>query len=152
MLESSETIDAQFSKRTKRVLRRTDIQLIDFGSAVQRGDRHSSTVSTRHYRAPEVVMGLDWNQEIDIWSIGCILVELYTGVPLFQTHDDCEHLRMMEIILGDIPSEISHRAPKGFFTRTGKVAYPDGENESFSQAFMDTLIPIQVFLQLIIRN
>ncbi len=38
-----------------------------------------------------------------MWSVGCILFELYLGVTLFQTHDNREHLAMMERILGPIP-------------------------------------------------
>ena len=65
----------------------TDIRLIDFGSAIFDSDYHSSVVSTRHYRAPEIILGLGWSFECDIWSIGCILVEFYMGTALFQTHD-----------------------------------------------------------------
>ncbi len=56
-----------------------DIKLIDFGSATFESDYHSSIVSTRHYRAPEVILGLGWSFPCDIWSVGCILVELLTG-------------------------------------------------------------------------
>lgn len=35
-----------------------------------------------------------------MWSIGCILLELFTGRALFQTHDNLEHLAMMEIVCG----------------------------------------------------
>lgn len=38
-----------------------------------------------------------------MWSIGCILFELYLGITLFQTHDNREHLAMMQRILGEIP-------------------------------------------------
>ena len=33
-----------------------------------------------------------------MWSVGCILVEFYTGDALFQTHDNLEHLAMMEMV------------------------------------------------------
>jgi CDC-like kinase len=46
---------------------------------------------------------LGWAQPCDVWSVGCILFELYLGVTLFQTHDNREHLAMMERILGPIP-------------------------------------------------
>ena len=46
---------------------------------------------------------LGWAQPCDVWSIGCILFELYLGVTLFQTHDNREHMAMMERILGPIP-------------------------------------------------
>ena len=55
------------------------IKVIDFGSATFDANYHSSVVSTRHYRAPEVILGLGWTFPCDIWSIGCILVELACG-------------------------------------------------------------------------
>ena len=61
----------------------SDIKVIDFGSATFSDQYHSTIVSTRHYRAPEVILGLGWSFEADIWSIGCILVELVTGRPVF---------------------------------------------------------------------
>ena len=53
-------------------------------------------MSTRHYRAPEVILGLGWSFPCDLWSAGCILVELATGDALFQTHENLEHLAMMQ--------------------------------------------------------
>ena len=52
----------------------TDIRLIDFGSATFEKDYHSAVVSTRHYRAPEIILGIGWSYPCDLWSIGCILV------------------------------------------------------------------------------
>jgi dual-specificity kinase len=43
--------------KQKRILRNTDIRLIDFGSATFEDEYHSSVVSTRHYRAPEIILG-----------------------------------------------------------------------------------------------
>jgi len=80
------------------VLLDTEIRLIDFGSATFQDEYHSSVVSTRHYRAPEIILGLGWSYPCDIWSIGCILVEFFTGDALFQTHDNLEHLAMMESV------------------------------------------------------
>lgn len=80
----------------RKVLLDTEIRLIDFGSATFQDEYHSSVVSTRHYRAPEIILGLGWSFPCDIWSIGCILVEFFTGDALFQTHDNLEHLAMME--------------------------------------------------------
>ena len=82
----------------RSVLLDTEIRLIDFGSATFEEEYHSSVVSTRHYRAPEIILGLGWSYPCDIWSIGCILVEFFTGDALFQTHDNLEHLAMMESV------------------------------------------------------
>lgn len=76
------------------------IQVIDFGSAIFDDEYHSLIVSTRHYRAPEIVLGTGWSFPCDMWSIGCILVELIIGEPLFKTHDNLEHLAMIEKIAG----------------------------------------------------
>jgi len=82
------------------VLLDSEIRLIDFGSATFNDEYHSSVVSTRHYRAPEIILNLGWSFSCDIWSIGCILVEFFTGDALFQTHDNLEHLAMMESVCG----------------------------------------------------
>ena len=88
------------SSETRRVLLDSEIRLIDFGSATFDDEYHSSVVSTRHYRAPEIILNLGWSFPCDIWSIGCILVEFFTGDALFQTHDNLEHLAMMESVCG----------------------------------------------------
>lgn len=41
-----------------------------------------------------------------MFSIGCILVEFYTGDALFQTHDNLEHLGMMEVVMGRMPERL----------------------------------------------
>ena len=65
-------------------MRNTEIKVIDFGSATFDWEHHSTIVSTRHYRAPEVILELGWSQPCDVWSIGCILFELIFGFTLFQ--------------------------------------------------------------------
>jgi dual-specificity kinase len=52
-----------------------------------------SVVCTRQYRPPEVTLGLEWTHCVDLWSMGCILVELWTGAVLFSTHDEVQHTR-----------------------------------------------------------
>ena len=72
-------------KGKRRVLQNTKITVIDFGSATFENEHHTKIVSTRHYRAPEVILELGWSHECDLWSLGCILVELKTGQVIFQT-------------------------------------------------------------------
>jgi len=102
-------------KRDNRKVRNTAINLIDFGSATFDHEHHSTIVSTRHYRAPEVILELGWSQPCDVWSVGCIMFELYTGYTLFQTHDNREHLAMMERILGTIPYRMAKKSKSGYF-------------------------------------
>ncbi|KAF1985206.1 kinase-like protein [Aulographum hederae CBS 113979] len=96
---SSSTSTAR-TARHRKVLLDPEIRLIDFGSATFNDEYHSSVVSTRHYRAPEIILNLGWSFPCDIWSIGCILVEFFTGDALFQTHDNLEHMAMMEPVCG----------------------------------------------------
>ncbi|KEY65911.1 hypothetical protein S7711_07942 [Stachybotrys chartarum IBT 7711] len=103
----------------RRVLLDTEIQLIDFGSATFQDEYHSSVVSTRHYRAPEIILGLGWSFPCDIWSIGCILVEFFTGDALFQTHDNLEHLAMMEAVVGSRIDTHLVQAVNKMSTRSG---------------------------------
>lgn len=44
----------------------------------------------------------EWNEKSDIWSLACILVELYTGELLFAVHEDLEHLAIIEKIIGPL--------------------------------------------------
>lgn len=84
-------------------------QIIDFGSATFEDSYHSSVVCTRHYRAPEVILGMGWSFPCDVWSVGCIIAELVTGDALFQTHENLEHLALMEALLGPIPKSVIPR-------------------------------------------
>jgi len=93
-----------------KTLRSTEIRLIDFGSATFDKEYHATVVSTRHYRAPEIILGLGWSHPCDIWSIGCILVEFFTGEALFQTHENLEHLAMMEKVFGPMPRDYADTA------------------------------------------
>lgn len=115
--------DVTKKKIVKRV-KRSDVKLIDFGSATFDHEHHSRIVTTRHYRAPEVILELGWSQPCDVWSIGCIMFELYLGSTLFQTHDNLEHLAMMERILGAIPYRIGRRTKTKYFYH-GKLVWDD---------------------------
>jgi len=100
--------------------------LIDFGSATFEEEYHSTVVSTRHYRAPEIILGLGWSFPCDAYSLGCILVEFYTGVALYQTHDNLEHLAMMEMVMGKMPERFARagaRTRPEFF-KGGRIDWP----------------------------
>jgi hypothetical protein len=60
----------------------------------------------------QVILGLGWSFQCDLWSAGCILVELITGRALFQTHENLEHLAMIERVVQPIPCDMVKRASK----------------------------------------
>ncbi|OVA20834.1 Protein kinase domain [Macleaya cordata] len=113
----------------KRLPKSSAIKVIDFGSATYDRRDHSYIVSTRHYRAPEVILGLGWSHPCDIWSIGCILVELCSGETLFKTHENLEHLAMMERVLGPLPlhmlKRVGYHAEK-YIRRGCRLNWPEG--------------------------
>jgi dual-specificity kinase/CDC-like kinase len=84
----------------------TKVKVIDFGGATYDNEKKSCIVNTRQYRAPEVILGYPrWSYPSDLWSAGCIIAELYTGHLLFQTHDNAEHLALMEQACGKFRKE-----------------------------------------------
>ncbi|KAI8472567.1 MAG: kinase-like domain-containing protein [Monoraphidium minutum] len=102
---------------------RCEVKVIDLGSSCFVTDHLSSYVQSRSYRAPEVILGLRYDQKIDIWSLGCILSELATGYVLFQNDSLATLLARLEGILGPLPSSMvsqgrySHR----FYTRSRQL-------------------------------
>jgi serine/threonine protein kinase len=69
-------------------------------------EKKSSIVNTRQYRAPEVILGCGWSFPSDLWSAGCIIAELYRGELLFGTHDNEEHLALIERAVGPFSKEL----------------------------------------------
>jgi len=117
--------DGSFSRKLPKS---SAIKLIDFGSTAYHHQDRSYIVSTRHYRAPEVILGHGWSYPCDIWSVGCILVELCSGETLFQTHENLEHLAMMERVLGPLPRHMLERADQHAdkYIRRGRLNWPEG--------------------------
>jgi len=91
-------------------------------------------VSTRHYRAPEIILGLGWSFPCDIWSIGCILVEFYTGDALFQTHDNLEHLAMMQAVCGP---RIDAKLVRAISAKSGSGGSSTNASKYFKGARLD---------------
>ncbi|KAM6994219.1 dual specificity protein kinase CLK2b isoform 1-T1 [Tautogolabrus adspersus] len=115
-------------KCNERRVNDTSVRLVDFGSATFDHEHHSTVISTRHYRAPEVILELGWSHPCDVWSIGCILFEYYEGFTLYQTHDNKEHLAMMESILGPIPQRMIQRSRKQKYFHRGRLDWNECSN------------------------
>ena len=86
------------------------VKLCDFGSAFYIDDPDSN-ISTpylvsRFYRAPEIILGLSYDYGIDIWGIGTVLYELYTGHVLFPGRTNNDMLRLMMMIKGKFPNKL----------------------------------------------
>lgn len=64
----------------KKKSNKGEVKIIDFGSACFEDEKLYSYIQSRFYRAPEVLLGSGYSTSIDIWSLGCILAELYNGI------------------------------------------------------------------------
>ncbi|ETV90689.1 CMGC/DYRK protein kinase [Aphanomyces invadans] len=105
------------------------IKLIDFGSASYVTDELTYYIQSRAYRAPEVILGLQYDERIDLWSLGCILAELYSGRVLFQ-HDSIPTLLASIIsVVGNIPPTMLATSPDAskYFTPDHSLYTTDPE-------------------------
>ncbi len=97
---------------------KSSIKLIDFGSSCFSHERIYTYIQSRFYRAPEIMLGIPYTTGIDIWSLGCILAELYTGTtalsqigyPLFPGENEPEQMSMI--------MEVNGLPPKGMLDVT----------------------------------
>jgi glycogen synthase kinase 3 beta len=58
------------------------LKVCDFGSAKRliKGEVNVSYICSRYYRAPELIFGAtEYNNSIDVWSVGCVMAELLLG-------------------------------------------------------------------------
>ncbi|XP_011166721.1 uncharacterized protein LOC105200730 isoform X2 [Solenopsis invicta] len=99
----------------------SSIKVIDFGSSCYSHQRVYTYIQSRFYRSPEVILGLPYGTPIDMWSLGCILAELYTGYPLFPGEDEIEQLACIMEVLGLPPEHIINHATRRrlFFDQKG---------------------------------
>lgn len=56
-------------------------------------------IQSRFYRSPEVLLGIPYDLAIDMWSLGCILVEMHTGEPLFSGKDEVSSTYTIDVLL-----------------------------------------------------
>ncbi|KAF2210204.1 hypothetical protein CERZMDRAFT_45754 [Cercospora zeae-maydis SCOH1-5] len=83
------------------------VKICDFGTATLQQDAELTPyLVSRFYRAPEVIMGMDFDYAIDMWSIGCTLYELYTGRILFNGADNNNMLRVIQDCRGKLPNRL----------------------------------------------
>lgn len=80
------------------------IKIIDFGSACDERQTVYTYIQSRFYRSPEVLLGLPYSSAIDMWSLGCIVVELFLGLPLFPGSSEYNQVSRIVDMLGNPPN------------------------------------------------
>ncbi|CAG9333679.1 POM1_5 [Blepharisma stoltei] len=119
---------------------KSGLKVIDFGSACFEDEKIYTYIQSRFYRAPEIILGIEYTTAIDMWSFGCVLAELFLGYPLFPGESEAEQLLCIMEIRGLPPAkilEISTRKslffdnddkPKIASNSKGRVRYPATKN------------------------
>ena len=77
-----------------------------------------------------------------MFSIGCLLLELYTGEVLFPTHEDLEQVAMMEIVMGKMPPNILDRA-RSVLSSPSTLFEPPSRTEDPNAILSSSMILLQ---------
>ena len=76
------------------------VKIIDFGSSCFEDKKTFTYIQSRFYRAPEIILGANYDNKIDIWSLGCLLSELFTGSPLIAGKNEIDQIGLMLEMFG----------------------------------------------------
>ncbi|CAJ2503128.1 Uu.00g105220.m01.CDS01 [Anthostomella pinea] len=100
----------------------SEIKVIDFGSSCFETEKVYTYIQSRFYRSPEVILGMTYGLPIDMWSLGCILAELFTGVPIFPGENEQEQLACIMEVFGPPEKHLIEKSTrkKLFFDSMGK--------------------------------
>ncbi|XP_058479748.1 cyclin-dependent kinase-like 3 [Solea solea] len=84
------------------------VKLCDFGFArtlasPAESDVYTDYVATRWYRAPELLVGdIKYGKPVDVWAIGCLVLEMLTGQPLFPGDSDLDQIHHIVRCFGNL--------------------------------------------------
>uniref|UniRef100_T1PER0 non-specific serine/threonine protein kinase n=1 Tax=Musca domestica TaxID=7370 RepID=T1PER0_MUSDO len=103
------------------------VKVIDFGSASHVSKTVCNTyLQSRYYRAPEIILGLPFCEAIDMWSLGCVVAELFLGWPLYPGSSEFDQIRYISQTQGLPTEHMLNSASKTskFFYRDTDSTYP----------------------------
>ena len=128
-IEVYKKFNNEYNTRGKEIDPSIEVKICDIGNACWFDYHFSTIIQTRQYRSPEVLIGVNYNETSDIWSLACIVFELVTGDFLFQpekgdtfTKND-DHVAKFIYTLGKMPKNFAKRGEyyNKFFTKEGKL-------------------------------
>uniref|UniRef100_A0A8C6SU49 Protein kinase domain-containing protein n=1 Tax=Neogobius melanostomus TaxID=47308 RepID=A0A8C6SU49_9GOBI len=106
------------------------VKLIDFGVAIPKEQAQVGKImQPLGYRAPEVTLGLPLTEAVDMWSLGCCLLEWYLSAIPFPCYSPYDHIHMITHLIGVPDGGLIEQAMYGndYFNRSG----PDIEDRTF---------------------
>ena len=121
--------DRDIVKTKPRLRENLMVKIADLGNACFGKKHFSSVIQTRQYRSPEVILGIKYGFSADIWSFGCMVIELITGEFLFEPSSgedyskNSDHLAQMWEALGNFPVQWARKGKRynKYFTSKGKL-------------------------------
>ncbi|ANB15940.1 serine/threonine protein kinase YAK1 [Sugiyamaella lignohabitans] len=117
------------------------IKVIDFGSACHERQTVYTYIQSRFYRSPEVILGLPYTTSIDMWSLGCIVAELFLGLPIFPGTSEYNQLCRITETLGNPPNWMiemgknSGQFMEKYIDEFGRKQYRLKSREKYSREF-----------------
>lgn len=106
------------------------VKIADLGNACFTDHHYTDDVQTRQYRSPEVILQSLYGTAIDIWSLGCVAFEIFTGDFLFEPKSgtkyckDEDHLAQMIELLGKFsPVAITGKRAREFFNKSRNLRH-----------------------------
>uniref|UniRef100_A0A8C1UR50 Stress-activated protein kinase JNK n=1 Tax=Cyprinus carpio TaxID=7962 RepID=A0A8C1UR50_CYPCA len=117
------------------------LKILDFGLArtAATGLLMTPYVVTRYYRAPEVILGMGYQANVDVWSVGCIMAEIVRGSVLFPGSDHIDQWNKVIEQLGTPTQEFMMKLNQS--VRTYVENRPRYTGYSFEKLFPDVLFP-----------
>ena len=158
-------LSEKMSRRGPEIDPSIEVKICDIGNACWFNHHFSTIIQTRQYRAPEVILGINYNETSDIWSLACMLFELATGDFLFEPRKgetfskNDDHLAQIIEAVGKMPKNfaLSGLNSYKYFDKNGKllrikklIYYPIKDilvkkynfKEKEAKAFSDFLMPM----------